>query len=116
MDAIKSSREGVFIYTMLQLMGQLPRAVENSWIDAFAGKATAIVTNMTGPREQVRLAGRPVVGAMAWVPVTGPVGLGLSIFSYDGQLSVGLASDAELLPDPGHLIGLLDEELTRVVG
>ena len=44
------------------------------------------------------------------------VGLGLSIFSYDGQLSVGLASDAELLPDPEHLIGLLDDELARVVG
>jgi len=111
MDQVKSSREGVFVYTMLQWMGQLPAAVQHAWADAFAGQATAIVTNVIGPRYRVQLAGTPVAGMAGWVPVTGPLGLGLSIISYAGQLSVGLASDARLLPDHDRLLGLLDEEV-----
>ena len=111
MDQIKSSREGVFVYTMLQWMGRLPAAVQNAWVDAFAGKATAIVTNVSGPPHQVQIAGTPVAGMAGWVPVTGPLGLGLSIVSYAGQLSVGLASDAHLVPDHDRLLALLDEEI-----
>ena len=111
MDQIKTSREGVFVYTMLQWMGQLPAAVQNAWVDAFAGKATAIVTNVAGPRHRVQLAGTPVAGMAGWVPVTGPLGLGLSIVSYAGQLSVGLASDTRLLPDHDRLLSLLNEEI-----
>ena len=111
MDQVKSSREGVFVYTMLQWMGQLPAAVQNAWVDAFAGKATAIVTNVSGPRHRVQIAGTPVAGMMGWVPVTGPLGLGLSIVSYAGQLSVGLASDTHLVPDHDRLLALLDEEI-----
>ncbi len=111
MDQVKSSREGAFVYTMLQRMGQLPAAVQNAWVDAFAGKATAIVTNVSGPRHRVQIAGIPVAGMMGWVPVTGPLGLGLSIVSYAGQLSVGLASDAHLLPDHDRLLALLDDEI-----
>ena len=53
----------------------------------------------------------PVAGMAGWVPVTGPLGLGLSIVSYAGQLSVGLASDAHLLPDHDRLLALLDDEI-----
>lgn len=111
MDRIKSSREGAFVFSMLQLMGQIPTPLQNRWLDAFSGKGTAIVTNITGPQHQVALAGTPITGAMAWVPVTGPVGLGLSVFSYDGRLALGLASDAQLLPDRDRFLALLDEEL-----
>ena len=48
---------------------------------------------------------------VGWVPVTGPLGLGLSIVSYAGQLSVGLASDARLLPDHDRLLALLGDEI-----
>ena len=111
MDQVKSSHEGVFVYTMLQRMGQLPTAAQNAWVDAFAGKATAIVTNVSGPPHRVQIAGTPVAGMMGWVPVTGPLGLGLSIVSYAGQLLVGLASDTHLLPGHDRLLALLEEEV-----
>jgi diacylglycerol O-acyltransferase len=111
MDQIKATREGAFLYTMLELMGQVPTAAQNAWIDAFANKATAIVTNMTGPQHAVALAGCRITDAMAWVPVTGPVALGLSIFSYDGRLAIGLVSDTQLVTDADKLLALLDDEL-----
>lgn len=113
MDQIKATREGAFLYSMLELMGQVPTGAQNAWIDAFANKATAIVTNMTGPQHAVTLAGCRITEAMAWVPVTGPVGLGLSIFSYDGRLAVGLVSDA-LIPEADKLLALLDDELSSL--
>ena len=114
MDQIKTSREGVFVHAMLELMGQIPAAAQNAWIDAFAGKATAIITNISGPHHRVQIAGTPVTGMLGWVPVTGPLGLGLSIFSYAGQLRIGLASDAHLLPDHDHLLGLLNDEVSAL--
>jgi WS/DGAT/MGAT family acyltransferase len=114
MDQIKATREGAFLYSMLELMGQVPTGAQNAWIDAFANKATAIVTNMTGPQHAVSLAGCRIAEAMAWVPVTGPVGLGLSIFSYDGRLAVGLVTDAQLVPDADVLLALLDDELASL--
>jgi len=114
MDQIKTSREGVFVSAMLQWTGQLPAAVQNAWADAFAGRATAIVTSVTGPRHRVQLAGTPVAGIAGWVPVTGPLGLGLSIISYAGQLTVGPASDTRLLPDHDRLLRLLDEEVSTL--
>jgi WS/DGAT/MGAT family acyltransferase len=111
MDQIKATREGAFIYTMLELMGNVPTSAQNAWIDAFSNKATAIITNMTGPQHAVTLAGCRITEAMAWVPVTGPVGLGLSIFSYDERLAVGMVSDAQLIPDADMLLALLDDEL-----
>ena len=111
MDQVKSGREGVFVHTMLEWMGQLLAAVQNAWVDAFAGKATAIVTNVGDPRHRVQIAGTPVAGMAGWVPVTGLLGLGLSIVSYAGQLSVGLASDAHLVPGHDRLLALLDDEI-----
>ena len=111
MDQVKSSHEGVFVYTMLQGMGQLPAAVQNAWVDAFAGKATAIVTNVSGPPHRIQITGTPVAGMAGWVPVTGPLGLGLSIVSYAGQLLIGLASDTHLVPGHDRLLALLDEEV-----
>ena len=99
---------------MLQWMGQLPAAVQNAWVDAFAGKATAIVTNVSGPPHRIQIAGTPVAGMAGWVPVTGPLGLGLSIVSYAGQLLVGLASDTHLLPGHDRLLALLDEEVSAL--
>jgi diacylglycerol O-acyltransferase len=114
LDQIKSSREGAFIYNMLELMGQIPAGLQKAWIDLFAASATAIVTNVSGPRHQVQLAGAPVTGLIAWVPATGPVGLGFSAVSYAGQLTVGVASDASVLPDHDRLVALIDAEVSAL--
>jgi hypothetical protein len=40
---------------------------------------------------------------MFWVPTSQVIGLGISIFSYDGDVRVGIAADAGLLPEPTRL-------------
>ena len=69
---------------------------------------------MAGPRQRLQLAGTPVAGLIAWVPATGPVGLGFSAVSYAGQLTVGVPSDASLVPDHDRLVALIDAEISAL--
>ncbi|GAB2935592.1 wax ester/triacylglycerol synthase family O-acyltransferase [Rhodococcus aerolatus] len=115
MGVIKHSREAAFIQGVLRTAGGLPARAQNAFIDTFAGRGTAVVTNVAGPPAVVELAGVAVRDILAWVPMTGPVGVGMSIVSYAGRLRVGLAADADLVPDFEDLLGLLDAALADVV-
>jgi diacylglycerol O-acyltransferase / wax synthase len=53
----------------------------------------------------------PSAGALGWVPSAGSIGVGLSIFSYNGGVTIGLRTDAGLVPDPEAIIADLDREL-----
>ena len=68
------------------------------------------MTNVPGPRETIYLAGAPVRELMFWVPQSGRLGLGVSIFSYAGQVWLGVATDVGLIPDPDTIIGAFQDE------
>jgi WS/DGAT/MGAT family acyltransferase len=114
MAAIKASPEGVVSYAILGLVGRMPLSVEQVAIGLFAPKTSAVMTNVPGPRRRVTFAGIPVAGVLGWVPASGDIGLGVCIFSYAGDLVVGLQSAANLVPDPETIMGYFDEELKAV--
>ncbi|HYM97001.1 MAG TPA: WS/DGAT domain-containing protein, partial [Candidatus Sulfotelmatobacter sp.] len=70
----------------------------------FGSKATAVLTNVPGPREPLYLGGRKVARVMFWVPQSGRLGLGISILSYSGGVMLGVASDEGLVPDPERIV------------
>jgi hypothetical protein len=73
-------------------------------VTLFGTKATAVVTNVVGPREPIYFAGRRMRQAMFWVPCAGRLGLGVSLLSYAGQVWLGVQADAGLVPDPSALL------------
>jgi WS/DGAT/MGAT family acyltransferase len=111
MDAIKSSHEGPIAYGMLSAIGMTPPAVEDRLIGFFSDKASAVVTNVPGPRSEVYFAGSPVRGVLVWAPCSGSIGMTVSIFSYAGKVTVGFMTDTGLVPDPQPLIKAFDAEL-----
>ena len=111
MDGIKHSPEAMVAYGILGLMGTTPVPVERRLLDLFSPKATAVMTNVPGPRRPIWFAGSKVAGILGWVPASGSIGLGVSIFSYDGGVRIGLSVDAALVPDPDTIITALGEEL-----
>jgi WS/DGAT/MGAT family acyltransferase len=115
MKSIKESHEGVVAYGVLDAMGRTPEGVEQRVIDLFTAKGTAVVTNVPGPREPVYLAGTPITGVLVWAPCSGDVSMTISIFSYDGKLTVGLMADAGLIPDPDELIADFESELAELL-
>jgi diacylglycerol O-acyltransferase / wax synthase len=115
MQEIKDSRDGAVSYALLSALGLTPEPVERRIIDLFTGKGTAIVTNVPGPVEPVYLAGTPVRASLFWAPTSGHIGMSVSIFSYRGEVTVGLMVDAALIPDPGKVIDQFEREL-RALG
>ncbi|HET8952641.1 MAG TPA: wax ester/triacylglycerol synthase family O-acyltransferase, partial [Solirubrobacteraceae bacterium] len=114
MDAIKHSPEGPLSYAILGLIGSTPVPVEQRLIGLFTPKTTAVMTNVPGPREPVYFAGSRVAGVLGWVPAGGEIGMGVSIFSYAGGVTVGLQVDAGLVPDPEPILDAFGEELAAL--
>ncbi|HEX4806140.1 MAG TPA: wax ester/triacylglycerol synthase family O-acyltransferase [Conexibacter sp.] len=115
MRAIKDSPEGAVSYGVLGAMGLSPPAVEAQLIDLFSSKATLVLTNVPGPRAPVYLCGTRLRGVLVWAPCAGSVSTSVSIFSYDGQVTVGFMVDAGLVPDPDAIVRAVDAELAALL-
>jgi diacylglycerol O-acyltransferase len=114
MDAIKQSAEGPVAYGILGLMGLTPLEIEKLAVDMFAAKGSMVVTNVPGPREPLYLAGTRLRGVLGWAPMSGSVAMSVSIFSYNGRVSVGVMSDAGLVPDPHDIVRGFERELHKL--
>jgi WS/DGAT/MGAT family acyltransferase len=111
MNRIKRSPEAAVLLGLLGLVGASGPAVEERIVSYLARKVTAVATNVPGPQETLYLAGAPMDTLMAWVPKAGRVGLGASIISYDGDVRLGLATDAGLVPEPEAILAAFRREL-----
>jgi diacylglycerol O-acyltransferase / wax synthase len=116
MDAIKNTPEAVVAFGILATFGISPQPLQDLGVNLFGTKATTVLTNVPGPRETIFLAGTPVSGLMFWVPQSGRLGLGISILSYAGNIFVGIAVDAELIPEPRALVTAFAAEITQFQG
>ena len=114
MDAIKHSPEGPLSYAILGAIGTTPVPIEQRLIGVFSPKTTAVMTNVPGPREPVYFAGSRVAGVLGWVPAAGDIGMGVSIFSYAGHVTIGLQVDPGLVPDPEVILEALVDELAAL--
>jgi diacylglycerol O-acyltransferase len=104
MDELKVSPEALVSFGVLSLMGLAPVEVEQLGLRFFGSKATAVLTNVPGPRQPLYMAGRKIDKVMFWVPQSGHMGLGISILSYAGGVMLGIATDAGLVPDPERIV------------
>ncbi|MGZ4251087.1 MAG: wax ester/triacylglycerol synthase family O-acyltransferase [Solirubrobacteraceae bacterium] len=111
MTELKGARDGAVSYELLSVFGLTPEPVERRIIDVFSAKGTAVMTNVPGPKKPVFLAGTPVRTVLFWAPTSGHIGMSVSIFSYRGEVTVGLMVDATLIPDPDRIVAQLEEEV-----
>ena len=110
MDELKRSPEALIAFGVLNVMGFAPVEVERLGLRFFGSKATAVLTNVPGPRDPLYLAGRKLERAMFWVPQSGHLGLGISILSYAGGVMLGVATDEGLVPDPEKIVEGFEKE------
>jgi WS/DGAT/MGAT family acyltransferase len=104
MDELKGSPEALVAFGVLSIMGMAPVAVEQLGLRFFGTKATAVLTNVPGPRQPLYMAGRKIDKLMFWVPQSGHMALGISILSYAGGVMLGVATDERLVPDPERIV------------
>jgi diacylglycerol O-acyltransferase len=115
MDVIKGSTEAIVTYAVLNAVGSASASVESLAVQFFGSKATAVMTNVPGPPKELFLAGKAMRSVMVWVPQSARLGLGVSILSYAGQVRLGVATDAGLVPDPGSIIDAFHDEMEAML-
>jgi diacylglycerol O-acyltransferase len=111
MRKLKHSQEARAMLMSLQALGQFPVFVEKALVEHVAGKASAVVSNLRGPEAQLSFAGGQLKSAVFWPPQTGAVGIGVSLLSYAGSLTIGLCCDTAVLGDPHRVIEAFMDEL-----
>ena len=114
MDVLKNSPEPFIVYQILGLVGSLPLDIARQVTTWFSTKASMVLTNVPGPRQQLYFAGTPLKSLMFWVPQSGEIGLGISIISYNGEVMVGLMVDEQLVSDPAALIRGFEREVDHL--
>ncbi|MFW5875471.1 MAG: wax ester/triacylglycerol synthase domain-containing protein [Myxococcota bacterium] len=116
MDAIKRSPEAMVALGVLGAMGVASAEIEQIGVDLFTRKATFMVTNVPGPPMRFHLAGGIVESLMVWAPVSGHIGVALSLLSYAGEVRLGVAADAKRVPDPHALVRAFEGRFDELVG
>jgi WS/DGAT/MGAT family acyltransferase len=114
MDYLKHTPEAYVTYSITQTMGMTPTEVERLILRFFASKTSAVMTNVVGPRHKLYLAGTPIRQVIFWVPQAAGIGLGISIFSYAGEVVVGVLTNAKLIPDPEAVVEAFHAEFAAL--
>ncbi len=115
MQALKSSPEALVTFGLLAAIGALPAAVEDPAIAFFSAKASVVASNLRGPAGALHLGGAPISQLLFWVPQSGSIGTGVSMFTYRDEVQVGVISDRRLIPEPGELVSIIQQEFDRLV-
>lgn len=115
MDALKKAPDAMVNFGLLSTVGFFPPGIAKTLAHFFSNKASGILTNVPGPREPLYFAGREMKNMMFWVPRAGDLGLGVSILSYNHQVTVGIAADEGLMPDSEALLEGFEAELNHLV-
>jgi diacylglycerol O-acyltransferase / wax synthase len=115
MHALKHSREPVVSLAILMAMGIAPRIVQELVLRILAANASAVMTNVPGPPQAMYFSGAQITQQIYWVPQSGGIGLGVSIFSYNGRVQFGLISDQLRVPQPQAIVSLFRLEFEKLV-
>ena len=116
MTRTKNSAEAMMVFGLQRVVAEAPDAVGVGVTEFVANKTVGVLTNVPGPRAPMYLAGTEVTGVLGWVPTAADQTLGICIFSYNGQVSIGISADAQMMPDPGRLAELMKEEFAALAG
>jgi len=99
MDRIKHGHEAAVAFRLQEAIAGFNRGLYEASVDLFTNRTLGTLTNVPGPPMPVYLAGSRVEGMVGWAPVSGNQPMSFTIYSYNGQVIVGIACDKTLVPD-----------------
>lgn len=115
MDAARHSPQPSVTFEVIGALGLVPQAIRRLVVRFFGSKATAVVTNVRGPEQELYLAGRKLRHMTFFVPQSAMLGVGISIMTYAGEIQMGVIADAGLVPDPTAITHDITEELRALI-
>jgi WS/DGAT/MGAT family acyltransferase len=114
LDQIKDTPEATVAIAVLDALGHGPAALERRFIEFFTSKSSMVLTNVPGPRHHRRFAGARLERVVSWAPPSGSLAMSLCIFSYAGDITIGLQTDAGTIPEPQAIVDAVQAELAEL--
>lgn len=115
MVELKSSHQAQVSLGVMATLGLSPAWVQKPFLDAISQKASAVLTNVPGPKKSLYLAGTKVEEMMFWVPQNGEIGMGISILSYNDRVYFGLITDKLIISEPDEIINRFQPEFEKIL-
>jgi WS/DGAT/MGAT family acyltransferase len=118
-EELKRSRQALGVQMMMAAAEWAPQALLSLGARAASGPINMIVTNVPGPQFPLYQLGARLIELYPLVPLLENTGLGVALFSYDGQMCWGFNADYDLLPDLRIFVRAVDasfRELCAVAG
>lgn len=115
MEQLKESYQALLGFGLLEILGLGPNTAQAAAIRILSRKATAVMTNVSGPQTPLYFAGCPIDELMFWVPQSGSVGMGVSILTYNHRVHFGLITDRKRVKDPEAIISRFNGEFERLL-
>ena len=113
MDKLKRSPEAWISYRASKIIGIMPKKRAATIITNARKKTSLLVSNVPGPRAELFLLGQPVKRFLFFGPMTGRLAISVSILSYNGGVTVGVYSDANVIDAPDEILVAFREEFER---
>lgn len=104
MGRIKSGHEAVVDFGVQAAVARLSKRMYRAIVDLIANRAVGVLTNVPGPQVPLYVTGQRVEGMMGWAPTAADQIMSFTIYSYAGQVFVGLAADAHRVPDHQQVV------------
>lgn len=111
---LKNSPEPFLLSKLMEgVADYLPKNAKDKVIEFLATKISAAITNVPGPRKPVYFAGVKVEEIHCWIPHSAPLGLGLSMLSYNNKVTTGMVIDRNMADDPDFLLNAFLKEFNK---
>jgi diacylglycerol O-acyltransferase len=114
MRRIKAGHEAVVDFGVQAAIARLGGRLYRGAVDLIANRAVGVLTNVPGPQQPLYAAGQRVDGMLGWAPVTSNQVMSFTIYSYDSKVYVGIAADAERVPDHRAVVDGFGEAFRRL--
>ncbi|MGY1779925.1 WS/DGAT/MGAT family O-acyltransferase [Geodermatophilus sp. SYSU D01036] len=118
-DRLKAEHEADAGAVLVRLAGAEPFAPVASGLRLVwrlpQRNVTTVTTNVPGPREPLYALGRRCVEIVPYVPIASRLRVGVSMFTYAGQLTVGITGDYDSAADVWTLARGIESGLAELV-
>ncbi|KAG8365359.1 hypothetical protein BUALT_Bualt18G0096500 [Buddleja alternifolia] len=114
MDKKKLSLEASFSYKLLDFSISFPvTKLASTFYNRMLRNTTFFISNITGPRDEITLAGNPVK-TIRWTSSSIPQAIIMHMVSYAGMADVQISVAKDIIPDPKVLANYFEDALLQM--
>jgi hypothetical protein len=114
MDDLKRSPQATVNSGLLNAWGNAPVELQDTLVEAYYSRATAMITDAPGHTKEAYLASAPLETLIYWVPALGGTKRSLSVVGWAGEVSFGASSDPGLAPGTQNTIADFHAEFKAI--